>query len=100
MSLEEPEPVADEQTITLFSHFGIGVVLATLLAIIYLYRFCFDIDDKQTKIERARYGKNRKSVTEAVEEQKYKAHVITEYKKELDKVLEQVSLNSSYLCHF
>ena len=83
----------DEQTISIFSHFTIGVVLATLLAIIYLYRLCFDTHE-QTKIERASYGKNRKSVTEAVEEQKYKAHVITEYKKELDKVLQQVFLLS------
>ena len=68
-----------------------GIILATMLTIIYLYYYCFCLHSRdQTKIERARYGKNRKSVEDAVEEQRHKAGVIADYKKELDRALEQV----------
>ena len=71
---------------------NIGVILATMLTIIYLYYYCFCLQSRdQTKIERARYGKNRKSVEEAVEEQRHKAGVIADFKKELDRALAQVS---------
>ena len=68
-----------------------GIILATMLTIIYLY-YCFCLRSRdQTKIERARYGKNRKSVEDAVEEQRHKAGVIADYKKELDRALAQVN---------
>ena len=68
-----------------------GIILATVLTIIYLYYYCFYLRSRdQTKIERARYGKNRKSVEDAVEEQRHKAGVIADYKKELDRALAQV----------
>ena len=71
---------------------NIGIILATVLTIIYLYYYCFCLQSRdQTKIERARYGKNRKSVEEAVEEQRHKAGFIADFKKELDRTLAQVS---------
>ncbi len=74
----------------------IGVFLATLLALVYLYYYCFRDGAAQTEIERARYGKNRKSVEHAVEEQRHKAALIADYKKELDRTLEQVRFSAQY----
>ena len=71
---------------------NISVILATMLTILYLYYYCFCLQSHdQTKIERARYGNNRKSVEDAVEEQRHKAGVIADFKKELDKAIAQVS---------
>ena len=71
---------------------NIGIVLATMVTISYLYYYYFCLRSRdQTQIERQRYGKNRKSVEEAVDEQRHKAGLIADYKKELDRVLAQVN---------
>ena len=49
---------------------------------------------RQGKIESAKYGRNKKSVMEAIDEQNQKARVIRDYQRELRRVVAKVSVET------
>ena len=55
-----------------------------------MYMSCITL---QSEIEVAKYGKNERSVRDAIAEQELKANMIEEYRKHVDAVVKKVRLH-------